>query len=485
GELGAGGLIFFFSIVLTSVYALWRWGKKSQCREGERLTVWALASGLGAYGVMALTDFQLDNLPISGSLLIYAVLLASFQPAPAELKTYAWARPAALVGLALFLGFSLWQAPILRAWSLSERGFKALARNDFPVFEQSLTAAQGLAPWEPYYPEMLAAIRGEAALNSPNPQEKKNHLNQAIGAFEQAIALSPYREFSHNNLGVLQLVNNQPGAAAQSFRQALELVPAKPGLFYQLGLSLQAQEQTRLAVMAFSLECLRHPVFITSPLWRRPLLAPLYPAVQRQILTDIEVLLKDPDLTAGIKDQLRQIQGGLYWWQGDWTRAEKVVPKYGSPTAQALLTLALQPETPAQTFSQIPLPVRQVIEAFQNPERRLSLLQQAWVAQGQALLGEKPKQQLLSSMAQAKTFTQWLRELAPTASYRRYRLGHNINSRHLEGSNPSDFFVTADNIPMTLWFADLFPTLQLNPALDLALQPWRRELLAEVAALKR
>ncbi|MFN5515439.1 MAG: O-antigen ligase family protein, partial [Cyanobacteriota bacterium] len=36
GELGAGGLIFLFSIVLSSVYARWRGGQKSQCREGER-----------------------------------------------------------------------------------------------------------------------------------------------------------------------------------------------------------------------------------------------------------------------------------------------------------------------------------------------------------------------------------------------------------------------------------------------------------------
>lgn len=476
-ELGIGGLIWLVLMVVTLLHALWLWLQYAQPQQEEIIMVGALASGLGGYGVMALTDFQVDNLPISGSLLIYGALLASFGPVPTSTVPIFQARPLALGGLALLLCLSWSQVSTLRAWHLSDRGFAALKHQDFPAFEEALTQARELAPWEPYYPELLGTMLGEVALKTRDQKMRGAILDKAIAAFEQAIIISPYREFTLNNLGVLQMASNNPAPAAQSFSQALKLTPAKAGLFYQLGLSLQAQGQTRLAILAFSLECLRHPLFITSPLWRGPLLKPLYDTVQLQILKDIETLLKDPDVDQSLRAQLYQIQGGLYWWQGNWLQAEKILKKYGSPTAQALVTLALYPQTPAKDFTQLSLPTRQVIKAWQNPQQRSLLLQQAWAGAGRALLGKKTEQRLLSSMAQAQTFTQWLQESAPIATYRRYRLGHNVNSRHLDGPNPQDFFVTADNIPMNLWFADVFPTLKINPPLDEVLQPWREELI--------
>ena len=86
----------------------------------------------------------------------------------------------------------------------------------------------------------------------------------------------------------------------------------------------------------------------------------------------------------------------------------------------------------------------------------------------------------MDSLTQAKTLPQWLIELAPSIPYRRQRVGHNLNSRHQEGPNPEDFLVTIDNMPINLWFTDLFPSPKWNPPLDLVLQPWREQVFQEV-----
>lgn len=484
-EWGLPGLLGLLTLVLALVYQFWRWLQRPQKTATEIFTVGSLSSGLLAYSWLSLTDFQLDNLAIAGVLILYGMLLLSYRPSRFPSLTLKRSRLVGYLSLAVWGGFSLWLVPVLSAWYFSSQAFQAWEKPDYPQFEQSLQRAQQLAPWEPYYPEMLGWGLGEVTLKTPDPQTRQTSLQRAIAAFETGITLSPYREFAHNNLGVLQMVSNRPALATASFVQALQLIPARQGVFYQLGLSLLAQQQPSLALLSFSLECLRDPLFITSPLWQRPLLKPYYPLVLKQVLQDSDRLLQDQTLTPDLRTFLHQLRGGLYWWQGNLTAAQTEISQYGTPTAKALLTLTLNPQSSIAQFTDLPAATQAILTAWQTPnrEQRLQHIQRAWVLTSQTLLGEKTQTQLLASLAQAQTLPQWLIELAPAVPYRRQRIGHNLNSRHQEGPNPQDFWVTMDNMPINLWFTDLFPSPKWNPPLDLALQPWREDVFQQVLSL--
>ena len=91
----------------------------------------------------------------------------------------------------------------------------------------------------------------------------------------QGIQSSPNQEFGYTSLAWL-LLNREPKAASHAFAQSAQLVPAKRGVFYGLGLSLLAQGQSELAIAAMTLEALRDPILLTSPIWKLPELKPLY-----------------------------------------------------------------------------------------------------------------------------------------------------------------------------------------------------------------
>ncbi len=223
-----------------------------------------------AYGVVGVTDYQLDNVAISGVIIIYlACLLQLWQLETPPPRPHPAARPCFLAGLTLLLIMGLWLWPWLRAWQLSEISFRALTAEKIPAFTRFLNQARRTAPWEPYYPLQLGWNLGELSLTAPEPAQRAALSQEAMTAFQGANAIAPNQEFGFNNLGWLQLAEN-PQQASQSFIKALRLVPAKRGLFYGLGLSLLAQQQPTLAIEAFSLECLRDPLFLTNPIWRTP-----------------------------------------------------------------------------------------------------------------------------------------------------------------------------------------------------------------------
>ncbi|NJL45438.1 MAG: hypothetical protein HC922_06295 [Leptolyngbyaceae cyanobacterium SM2_3_12] len=73
--------------------------------------------------------------------------------------------------------------------------------------------------------------------------------------------------------------NQQPELAQQSFARSIQLVPAKPGVFFGLGFSCLQANDTDCAVEALALEMIRNPTLITSPIWRIGQFAAIYPAV--------------------------------------------------------------------------------------------------------------------------------------------------------------------------------------------------------------
>jgi O-antigen ligase len=191
-----------------------------------------MAVTLGAYGIFALTDWQLDLPVFAGVIATCAALLAPrATPAlPATSNPIGFPTPQVAGGL--LAGFAL----------LALGGVALLGRRD-PAPELNVHA--------------LVLAREPAG------------ADRAIALLRESLAQNADQEIAHFNLGWL-LVVRDPGAAERHFAAAAHLVPDKGGVYFGLGLARLNQGRDNDAARALALECLNDPRFLTSPWWREP-----------------------------------------------------------------------------------------------------------------------------------------------------------------------------------------------------------------------
>lgn len=462
-ELGIWGVITGLGLSLLLIFHFFR--SPATKMLSDQILLACIYAGLFGYGLMSLTDYQLDNIAIAGTLVIYLACITSSLPNQATKSLAIPSKGIFFAGLGIMLVMIIWLLPIHRAWQLSSYSFAFLTEKKIEPFRDTLSKAHQLAPWEPYYPYQLGWNLGDVAINSNNP----NALTEAIKYFQVGNQVSPYQEFGHSNLGWLQLRQN-PSAATKSFSESLQLIPAKRGVFYGLGSSLLAQNQLDLAIEAFALEAVRDPLFITSPIWRAPSLQPIY----QKMLDRVEAIygqLLQGNPSENLKNYLHFYRGSLSWWRGDQIKAAQDWEQYGGEVGKALLNPALKNPLPG---------VDLLRQAWSNPTQRGSLLQQAWLQSQKSFLPTEIEKNLGDSMAKSPNFEGWLRENATAWQYRRQRAGFGVNSRHIDGPQPFDFTPVVDNIAVTTWFNSLFSTPDYFPEFDTALQPLREELIKKV-----
>jgi tetratricopeptide (TPR) repeat protein len=337
---------------------------------------------------------------------------------------------------------------------------------------QRLQQAHQLAPWKPYYPYQLGWNLGNLSLQPSNQQQQLRE--GGISWLREAVKVSPYQEFGYTNLAWL-LLDRDPKAATQAFARSAQLIPAKRGVFYGLGLSLLAEGKTDLAVEALSLELLRDPLLITSPIWQTPELQPIYARVTKQLEAKYTELLAKYPQPGFLNSYLHQSRGGLRWWRGDLTAARADWERYGSQLSQLVLAVS-EGKYFSGDLQQLP----PAIAAWFDPIRRPQLLQQAWIQANRAPAPTGLMQQFFTGMVGSTTFDQWVKENAPIRQYRRERAGFGVLSRHIDGPLPTDFLPVVENVVMSNFFKELLPSQFYAPQLDLALQPWRDELLKQV-----
>ncbi|MGB3201438.1 MAG: O-antigen ligase family protein [Nodosilinea sp.] len=492
GEFGLWGLVVPLALVLVLAVLTVRWMRRGAQATPAGLPpvlVWSLLAGLLAFGLMGLTDYQLDIPAIAGVLTLYlAVLARSFTPiAPTGDSTSSPHRHRWLagVGLGLTLAITLWLVPAHRAWSAASSGFLALTDEpaDVDRFANQLTVAHDLAPWEPYYPYQLGYHLGEFALQSAaNPPLRQTLLTDAIAWLETGNQITPGQEFGQSTLGWLQIENGQPAEAQASFARAIALVPAKQGVFFGLGVACLQTGDLDCATEALTLEMLRHPALLTSSLWQVPPFVTLYPTVLDRLEQRYSQLIQQA-ASPELEQFLRQARGSLRWWRGDLEGAGADWPAEDA-LRQGLLALAQGQSVDASTWPETS--AKYAVLAWQTPDQRQALLQRAWVTQPediddltQALPPPQVIDQLTASMASAANFTDWLQRTAPSCQPRSERLGFGVLSRHIDGPSPSDFLPRVENIPIVQFFEPLFSSPIFYPALDNALEPYRAELRSQ------
>jgi uncharacterized protein involved in response to NO len=504
-ELGLLGVLSVAAAIVLLLYLGRRWLKQSTAASTEsksdQVIVWSLSAGLLAYGITSLTDYQLDIIAISGAIVIYLATLASiFRTQPNATSrdgteegrlslAPAHATVLTLFSVGILLAVIIWLVPIHRAWMLSSQGFQNLnqltntadpqqRQAALTTFEQKLDRAHQLAPWEPYYPYQLGWNLGNLAVQATTPQQPEL-LQGSLNWLRVATEIAPNQEFGYTNSAWL-LLDRDPKAATQAFTRAIQLVPAKRSLFLGLGLSLLKQGKPDLAVEAVSLEMLRDPLLITNPVWRSPELQALYTQAVQRLQGKYATLLAEHTQPNLLNYYLHQCRGALHWWLGNLPAARADWDQSGQPLSQLVLQLTEGKPVKADPQADTALPGVLAIAAWQNPNDRATWLQRAWIKANQTLPPEDLLQQLVISMSRSTTFEQWLKQNAPTRSHRRDRVGFGVLSRHIDGPAPADFLIVVDNVAMSYFFNDLFPSWEYFRELDFAIQSQKDALLKAI-----
>lgn len=483
-ELGIFGVASLVSLSVLIKWLTWRWASRSVSPFVHPGVAWSLVAGLLAYGLMALTDYQLDNVAISGILVIYLAVLAKvYQPEEAtDANPSEGARVCLGLGLGGLFAIVLWLIPVHRAWAISLQGFEQLNQGNFERFEQSLERSHQLAPWEPYYSTMLAWTSGDFGFQTTGAPSDELKAT-ALDWFETAADAAPYSEFIYSNQGWL-LLQTQPDAAVNAFAQACQLVPAKQGVFFGLGVALLANNQPQLATEAMILEILRFPLVMTSPIWQLGELSTIRDEVFNQLEQRYSELMQTAEPT--LASHWQQMRGTLYWWQGKYDQAAQNWQEY--PTGQTLLQLAQSERFTADMLPDESIVGRDAILAWLQPDQRRFLLERSSIN----LRDELPKfnvalpppdliDQFVMTMEQADSFDSWLKNNNLISQPRSQRLGFGTLHRHIDGHLPVDYYARVVNQPIVQFFDAMFPARKWFRDLDTALQPERDRLLQTIS----
>ncbi|MFM7603257.1 MAG: O-antigen ligase family protein [Pseudanabaena sp.] len=479
-ELGIGAVITFVFLLIAIISLFIKLHRSPSWRANPETQAisYGLFGSLIGYGMLALTDYQLDVPAISGSLVIVFACLAYLgQVHTGELISLGNQKQPRLwlaIIATVYLGAAIaWLVPVNTAWQASSVGFIYLstARADLAAanpeflpeviaavdkFQDRLKFAHQLAPWEPYYSYQLGWNLADLAGEYPNLPQSPAWQKEGLTWIKTAIASNPYNEAGYNAAAWLSLRQadlTSAQAAEAYFRRGLELVPNKRSLSFGLGISLLRQGKEPEAIAAMTKEVMNDPIFMTSPIWKDSSFQSLYP----QVLANLETSYRS-------NSQKAMHLAALRWWNGN-PNAVDELKQTGNPTA-VLLAKAIANDTNAlQSVKQNPqTPLEMIISAWLNPNLRDKLLERAYVFASRSLPDERSAaivKAMSDRMAQAPSFDAWLRFPLPANSplvmtYRRARLGFGVVSRHLDGVVPLDFFNVSERAEISLFLKDLF-----------------------------
>jgi hypothetical protein len=468
-------------LLLVAIIALFVKLHKSktwQTNPQEQAIAYGLFGSLIGYGMLAITDYQLDVPAISGSLVIVLASLAYLgQVHTGELISLGHQKQPrfwlAMMATGYLIAAIAWLVPVNTAWQASSVGFiylsgarvaLASAKQEFlpeaiatiDKFQDRLQLAHKLAPWEPYYPYQLGWNLADLAITYPNLPQSQAWQKDGLAWMKTAIATNPHNEAIYNSAAWLSLREDSTSAAQEAetyFRRGLELVSSKRSLSFGLGVSLLRQGKNTAAIAAMTTEVINDPMFITSPIWTNAPFQSLYP----QVVNNLEkIYANNPSKALNL--------ASLRWWNGN-PNAANELKKTGHPTA-ILLANAIANDTNAlRSVKQNPqTPLEMVISAWLNPNLRDKLLERAYVFTTSSLPDERSAaivKAMSDRLNQFPDFDAWLRSPLSANSplvmnYRRERLGFNVVSRHMDGVTPLDFFNVSERAEISLFLKDLF-----------------------------
>lgn len=452
-ELGIAGILLLLWLLFLLLRVNWR------PQANARYNMWreGVTIGLVGYLGVAILDYQIDVLAISITLIIYLLVWLYWSDSRECIFVPRWRKAVSLSGWALLLGSIVWVVPIDWAWYLSSQAFADLrvyrtteAETAFDQFQTKLSRALQLAPWESYYASQLGWNLGWKGWHGQDELETDRQLG--IDYLQQAIKTNPYQEFNYHQLGWLLYKQGNVQSAEIAFRRAIELLPHRPALHFGLGLTLLRQGKDEAAIKAIVEECLFHPLFITSPLWRTQQLQGIYASVTDVLAQEYQAKKRDLNLAV------------LNWWLGK-PQAVQELRSVKQPIATLLAdVIEDRRDQLQQIIDQPKTATEKLISAWYNPQKRPNLIRQAWLQATEDAYSDRAEliiQSLTNRMNSSTNFDQFLRSPLPLFTPLNWkkptvRTGFGVMSRHVDGPDPFDLFVVEKNAIFALFWSDLF-----------------------------
>lgn len=353
GELGlvGGGAIAYL------LYCLVRLGwQVHQGTDNPRMRqlLYGVGGGWLAYGGATLTDYQLENIPISLTLTISVALVVAMAD-----QTFPGQKPAAIAqqfshSSRIWLGLGsvipllsalLWTMPVTLSMYLFTQGQWAWTQGNTKGAFLNLAIAKRLHHWSPNYTLRLGfwflewrESRGDA------PEDYRRLTELVLQSWTEAWATIPNDYYLNQNIGLLWL-ELDPAKAQPYLERAVQLFPRQDyGIHYLLlAQSYLQQGQRDKAIAALALQGLMDPESTTWGIWQTEPFATIRLEAVAQCVVWQQTLAAQlaPGDPLGL--QLQEQMAWMRWWHGlplvdDGSMAEF------SPLVQVLLWGDRRPE---------------------------------------------------------------------------------------------------------------------------------------------
>ena len=440
GSLGLAALIVAAGALKLRV---WRMRRTLSADAAASLAV------LVGYGVMWLTDYQLDApffpivLALAASVLV-AETASSPRPATAVRARIGLLPALPALVCAILLTHS-WQAraTFAEAWSAKDAG-------DSNGFIKGLRSAAHSASWHPYYQNHLARALAGIAAHLP-PETARARRTEARATWAHSLAVAPAQDHPWINLGWLALADDRAAEAADAFQRATAIQPRRTGLWFGTAIVRLNLDETDAAAHALAREIRLDPRFITSPIWNDSVFSALRSAVLARLSQGWAA--SDTDRGAAPAPDIADF--ARWWWFGEIAPGSAMDGSTSSWPFRPWLARIDDPNTVSDPAA---LPAA------------LCALREHWRTGASQALGT-PSPELLSSWAghvhthQGATFSSLLRTWPVSTTRQVQRGADGILFRQTDGDLLSDLTAIPDH-PIAGILAPILPKAAVGEFLD-------------------
>jgi uncharacterized protein involved in response to NO len=263
GSLGGIAILITLGLVIRLIWKFY---------QAKQLTVLptSVLCGLVGYGLMSLTDYQLEVPAISMVLVILSALVISFSRNIHTVPSWSQniRRGSTLLGFSLTALAVAFLIPIQRAIYESEKGYIAYKENNIPIFYEQLVKAVSLDPNDPYYPLQLSLAMQKQGLLAQNPKNQEGYYKRGAFWAERA-ANQISMNYTYENAGWAFVHLRKYELAEKFFRKTLAIKPStRDSAHLGLGFSLLKQK-SRLdeGIEAFAKYLFMKPEYFRDKIW--------------------------------------------------------------------------------------------------------------------------------------------------------------------------------------------------------------------------
>ncbi len=318
-ELGIAGLIVYF-VLLATLLRLGIFLYRTITEQCDRLLLYGIGASWFGYGVSSLSDYQLENVGITITLIATTALLINlgdaYHPAPKNLSLSTRTRRISSLCILVLLccNFQLWTR-VDTGLYLADSAIKKGEELALVAADEKFAKASQLVPWDPTYSALASEAILDVAAGIHSQDDRQELETLATDYLKKAVMAAPNDPWFNQNLATL-LLKQDPKEAEKYAKQAARLAPRSyvTYTYYTLGSAYLQQNKTEEAINAFVLESLINPIFLTATLWNQTPFSTIKEIVLKKTLDGFQEILSTTNKQSAQYQWLHEQWTILSWW---------------------------------------------------------------------------------------------------------------------------------------------------------------------------